>query len=294
MTVLNLDQPAQPDLIYHYTNALNAAAILDSGVIRFSTLDRMNDPRENEDYLFGARYLVDDMSTEEFRRRLGVISKLVMSSVRVACFTVDDLRPPEDAAGHGRRGYGRARNWDQYAGRHTGCVLALNRSVLERELGVRVVDAVAENVDYSDVQRDMSPDGVQFGFSQGQLDLDQLEKTAQDLMSPQYRRQFFLTKFEDWSSEREFRLLAFTRDPVELPIAEAFAGIVLGSSFPPAESNVLGVRLLRLGIKETVVGQMVWTNGAIGARPVGQELRNFETTGSETINGLVVPSAARN
>ena len=98
-----------------------------------------------------------------------------------------------------------------------------------------------------------------------------------------------MTKFQDWASEREFRLLAFTANRPELPIGEAFSGIVLGQSFPQAEEKVLGSRLFRLGVGDTMVAKMSWDGGMIGVYPMGHGLPNLEWPGTEGINGLVRP-----
>lgn len=131
MTVLDLEkyQAGQPDLIYHYTTAQNAAAILESRVLRLSSLKGLNDPRESKEYVFPIRgNLSIDM--DEVRVRLKAISDLVQSNVYVASFTIDETDAPYvDGTGQAPRGFARARNWDQYADHHRGAVLALDRQV---------------------------------------------------------------------------------------------------------------------------------------------------------------------
>ncbi|MCI0155419.1 DUF2971 domain-containing protein [Leifsonia shinshuensis] len=230
MTVLDLDlwDRGQPELIFHYTSAGAIAAILDSGILRFNSLERTNDPRETKEYQFAfttqGRNMPEYVTADAMNEHNAKVNDIIQKNVFIACFTTDDvgLANADQPIGHGRRGFGRARNWHQYADQHRGAVLAFDRYILEAQLRELVSDSVAEKVFYSDIQRDIDEDGNQFTWQPEHL--EDPEASAR-LILTEKRRQFFLTKYTDWASEREYRLLAFTQDRPELPIADSFAGI---------------------------------------------------------------------
>ncbi|MGC5225469.1 DUF2971 domain-containing protein [Micromonospora sp. DT81.3] len=263
MTFLMQPQGQGDELLFHYTTAAGLAGILDSGELRLSTLERMNDPRESGKYSFG----FNSWSSGSFGddRRAGIesdINDALRGTTHLASFTREGLEESPD--GYFGRGFARARNWDQYGEKHRGAVLGLNR---DRTLAafdeLCSGDFASGPVRYENGSLQSLPDGGWLIFDESEYNEVGAHGVA-NRWRVDYQNQLFFTKNRDWESEDEFRIVVWQAQHANMPIAGLIEGVILGEHHPIPEKKVLGTRLARLGVDRLIIGIMDWRHGTPG------------------------------
>jgi len=235
------------ELLFHYTTPAGVAGILDSGVLLLSNMDRLNDPREYKSYQLSATGPDSE-----------ALNKILRDDIWIGSFTAEGTDQSDD--GYYSRGFGRARNWDQYAAHHKGAVLVFDREVLLAEAARTAAVVVEGPIHYLDEQ-------TFFGFDP--LRLDQVPDAEKLAAATAWRAahpdRLYLMKSTDWETEKEYRIVLSADEQPRIPIATALRGIVLSEGFPPAEARVLATRLRRLEIERIGVLQIDWYFGTPGA-----------------------------
>lgn len=201
-----------------------AVAIAKTGTFRFSTLAKMNDPREFKNLVLpvmsAGRPLTRKQlqATEKFvnRRRL---------AMRVGAFTSDD------AAGRGSsvvrtdsRGYARPMMWTHYAGKHIGVCLVLERDALERALRNKYgADVLVGDVTYSSLPAPPAWTPT--------LEATEVHTHGEAIAAERFfvanKRDLLFFKNQDWSVEREWRV-AIDNQPSGVVDLSLISGIVAG------------------------------------------------------------------
>lgn len=262
---------AQGDIfIFHYTTAQGLAAILESGSLRFSSLERMNDPRERQPVNFAFRLdpALTPPSFEETIRLQESVDDVLRRGAFLSCFTAEGSEHSDD--GYYTRGWARPRNWAQYADDHRGACLVFDRQAFVMETknwlaaqASRLPEDLRHGrIVYDDRQSVDSDDGW---LAMSATDDTGVRRLAEEWRT-RYWSEFFFRKSTDWSSESEYRVLVWPagRNQPFIPITSSIVGLILGSEFPEHEKSVLGVRLARLGVKRIHIGYMSWLNGSAG------------------------------
>lgn len=261
-----------PDrFIYHYTSWAALLDIAYSG-LRFTSLDRMNDPRESKEWFLGInRGSTDDTTgvwktAHDYRKR-----------VRVATFCTDET---SDEVGIPlRRGFRHPRMWAQYGGNHTGACIVLDRAGFER----RVTDVVSARADswcstgrvryVTDPKNDPAYGTVEvFGISVSE---------AVTRFFNKHRAEIFFTKHADWRDEAEFRTVIFDphlpldpNDPEDphaafVTLDGCVEGLVLGADFSSAHIPV-AQEFMRAVHGDGMVVKCAWDRFSQRLIPLGE------------------------
>ena len=186
----------------------------------------------------------------------GQLSSLLCNDRRSPCGrdgARQDLRP---------RGFCKPRMWDQYAARHTGACLIIDR--------VRF-DAQIRKAVSPDVVVHCGPVTYQNHSQVPSLSVDDpLILNGDDVrllgVSPaihkhltRYHREIFFQEPRDWADERELRWLLhlLSDDELYVPFGDSLAGIVITPDFPPeyrrAIANYADAHLIE-------IGELRWSN----------------------------------
>ncbi|MFE7846742.1 DUF2971 domain-containing protein [Microbacterium sp. NPDC057407] len=263
MTFLMRPRGQGAELLFHYTSAAGLAGILDSGHLRLSTLDRMNDPRESGTYNFGWRQASPGpFDGERMASMTEEMNIALRRTTHLVSFTVEGTE--ESADGYFGRGFARARNWDQYGEKHRGAVLVFDRDRTLAAVSELSAGSYASGpVRYVDGSLQSLPDGGWLMFEESEY-LEVGPAAMVERWRHDYRDQLFLTKNKDWESEDEFRILVWRNEHASIPIAGLLEGVILGEHHPVPERRVLGTRLARLGIDRLMIGIMEWRHGTPG------------------------------
>lgn len=260
--------------VYHYTKARTAAKILNSGRLRMSPFAKMNDPRENKDWVFnvhtqrpqgfaGIPFAVTD---DIMRKRATAIAK---DRCKLASFAEDNEAAVPGGIGNNTiyaRGFCRARMWSQYGDEYAGVCLLFDRhklhQAIERSLHADSIlfhGAVAYRNKPQAQPWVNNPFTIDFDSAQSQG----LEATVGHHVQ-RYWRELFFEKCEDWSNEREFRWLIWggIGGPHYVPFADSLKAIVVGHRFDRARFG----HTLTEYCKEHDINaiELQWQNGVPG------------------------------
>lgn len=221
------------DLLFHYTSApIAVESILRTGELRLGQFAFTNDPRESRSWLMSASLPDDyDLPTEDFMKLSEEADGVLRRSVKLACFTQDDI-PRDDLGGAGGRGFAHSSLWSHYGDGHRGVCLGFRRDLLDRfksELSQQG-DYFHGPVLYVD---DPSPP-----YQATHVDIGQVEEFGLDAVLAvgirENWKQLFFTKDKDWVTEREYRCVVLnqTPGPIYIDVSDHIRAVVLGDAFP--------------------------------------------------------------
>lgn len=253
--------PIDPDkYLYHYTRKETAIErILPNMQLLLSPFTEMADPRESKNWVFnfpGSKGL----DTWENLKLQNEVNEAIRKQCYALCLTRDDrdkLRiPVYDPFG---RGFARSRMWAQYAGRHTGVCLILDRDALVQEVKdsfAHLGDIYCESVGYADRSLKM--------FDACAIEYDDIKKRGLERVAKNHIKSnikyLFFQKVTDWETEFEYRAVLISSDSLlkYISIEESLKGIVVGEDFPdPYMACLEGVHD-EYGVQ---IGKMQWNNG---------------------------------
>jgi len=234
--------------LYHYTSMSTAQKIVQSGALRLGRYRNTNDPKERKAWHFSVGAAVGTVLDPSTAQTMSDwLSAAIKSTARLACFS-KDVGPlaGDNVKDINQRGFSRPRMWAQYGDDHKGvCLVFRVQDFLDAtrsrfsDTTLRVFDEV-QYVDRSVVPNLFSPDEQQYT-----IDLAAFESLGRDQYLLQHvaahRHRLFFEKMTDWANEREWRYVAFDRDPGEVyvPFQDALAGIIFGEEVTAAAMNKL-------------------------------------------------------
>ncbi|PQP80733.1 hypothetical protein C0Q44_26255 [Paenibacillus sp. PCH8] len=245
--------------LYHYTTSNTALQyILANAELRFSPLNKTNDPKESIDWEFNYR-LDSNNRDADFPPIADLFKDKLQHHCKVVCFTRDD--PKKFNTGHSliiHRGYCRPRMWAQYAENHAGICLVFDKQKLNDSILSQLNflgDIYQGSIKYKDFV------GQSDAFS---LDCSKILKLgAQEFFNyhtRKYLKPLIFEKQVDWKSELEYSwaLISASITYEYFSIEEAICGVVLGEDFPvDSISDVLKfTKLYRVPVV-----QLEWRNG---------------------------------
>jgi Protein of unknown function (DUF2971) len=227
--------------LYHYTSAHTALNhILKKKSLRFGVYTKTNDPKEAKTWQFKlGSYLDRDLSAYRMEELSPWLSDQIKGHARLLCFSTD--RHPlqgDHTVDIFRRGFCKPRMWAQYAERHTGICLVLNRERLMEKIkeqigkGNLVVSGPVKYVDQG-IACDL------FRDRQYLIDVDAIESSGRaaypEIHLRTHWKNLFFEKMTDWRDEGEWRCVVFASSEVDLYVAyeNALAGIVFGEDTSP-------------------------------------------------------------
>lgn len=257
------DLDAGEAYFYHYTRFDRLQQILAGGQLRMGPYSSTNDPRETKSWYPSLTVPNDGsaLSHDEFMHLLADIDGRLRGRTKVLCLT-RDARPKDelDSVFQFRRGYARARMWDQYGDRHAGACLVFDRSRLHSAVVAAAAPAVPRfgNVRYEN--RPVGPVGG-FNFDFARLRENGVEAEA-DAFLQEHAGELFFRKNTDWESELEFRYVVVDdRRELFVPIQKCLVAVVLGDAHTPDHLEAIRQHPV-VANGEVVVAVCRWHNGA--------------------------------
>lgn len=254
---------ASDQFVYHYTSAGTARDyILKDRTLQFSAYTTTNDPKETKTWEFGLLTFEDrDLGKYRHNELSERFSRALKAAAKVACFCVD-LEPltGDHIRDIYRRGYSKARMWAEYADRHTGVCLVLDKEKLlgsvRRHLGKHTI--AHGRVTYRDAPQLTGIEHHAFN-----IDVDLYESLGPSAYARAHLQRhghgLFFEKLVDWRDELEWRVVVFADSPghLYLPLEGSLVAMVHGDGTDPDESEALMSQakdIQHLGIS--------WKNGA--------------------------------
>jgi hypothetical protein len=244
------------DFVYHYTTARTAIDhILRNGTLKLGCLAEVNDPKESKfrDFTFYVRNpkSVLDFNCDYFDE---VCAELVNHTYALCCGdSGDNQGGREDGALHPHM-------WANYAGRHTGVCLVLDKNQLHKEIlstaeknGGRVF---FDNVKYCD--QDEMESYTCSAYSLYLEDWRENKESYFDSHIEKYYRQMFFVKHKGWRDEYEYRWVLRSKKcgPFYVDIRKALVKVVVGHEI--AEPDIHYVR--SYGVSSgTPIHKVVWS-----------------------------------
>lgn len=232
-------------LLYHYTSMRVARDyIVKSRTLRMGSFRNTNDPKESKNWEFnlGTNEKRDmlEFNQRELSKKL---SDAFKDHARVLCLSRDT--PPltgnqlEDIS---KRGYAKPRMWAQYADRHKGVCLVLDRKLMDQAVATACAKAFAVycgNITYRDQSVVPGWEG-DYMINVDELDRRGFERYWRDHVAT-FKKRLFFEKMADWRDEREFRYVAFSdeAEDIYVDISRALVGVMFGDSAEESEVDAL-------------------------------------------------------
>lgn len=206
--------------IYHYTKLSTAIEfILPSMVLRTNFLNKMNGPKENQDWSFGGinvpyetMYPELNSNTDQNKAHFDRMYKFgeeIKSKIQAICFVYTD----------NYEGYENEMMWAQYADNHSGICLEIDTALfLEENSDIEIFKF--QNINYNPKKDN---EWVYWD----------LNKTKDENILEHIKRDFenlFLSKSHYWEKEFEKRLLILKNEYCYLRIKKSLTGLYCGLS----------------------------------------------------------------
>ena len=234
--------------LFHFTSLKTAAEyILPNMQLRLGLLENTNDPRETKSLGFGAvngefkqgEEISDHMNWNDH------ITKLLRKNCKVICFSTDYVIDGELYDGHNL-----PRMWAQYGENHKGVCLEIDRELFKEENSILLEDSYLEPINY----------GADFEYPwvhYNRIRAIGLEAYV-DEFRVNNRKYLFYSKLKDWESERETRLLKFSKVSSDeyTSIRKSIKRIILGIDF----NNIYLPTIIKLA-NEIVIEKIQSENG---------------------------------
>lgn len=208
--------------IYYYCGLDTALEfILPDKSLLLSPITKTNDPRENKNLIFGAKYF-DPNDIEDPGKQNEKINKILREDCKVLCFSQD----------FGQCfGYELSRMWVYYGGKHKGICLLLDKSeFLKENIGIIDTELLRE-IKYYKFDVNNIP---MHKFADHSL-MKKLgaEKYLRQIFRKKYLDYLFFTKNAEWESECELRLIHFSdkKENEYCSIKNSLKHIYLGVDF---------------------------------------------------------------
>ncbi|MGA9212488.1 DUF2971 domain-containing protein [Kaistella sp.] len=209
--------------IYHYTKLSTAIEfILPSMTLRTNFLNKMNGPKENQNWAFGGvnvpydtMYPELNLNEDKNRTHFESMYKFgeeIKSKIQATCFVYSDEY----------EGYENEMMWAQYANNHLGICLEIDTDIfLDENNDVEIFKF--QNINYNPKKNDK--------WVYWNKNLSKDENIIQHIQSN--FESLFLSKSHYWEKEFEKRLLILANDFCYLKIKESLTGIYYGLSTNP-------------------------------------------------------------
>lgn len=230
--------------------------------LRFGRFIFTNDPKESKDWKFtlvGGN--ADELLQTPSDSLSSQFSSALKTGTKLACFSTDSgpLTGDHTRDLH-RRGFSKSRMWTQYADKHAGVCLVLDKERLERQIASQIPQSdefCGGLVEY--VNRYFVAALEEGDY---QIDIHRLNEMGFDRYLSSHRaafsRRLFFEKMSDWCDENEFRWVVFsqTESDLYIDITGSLVGVLFGDRV--ADSQVEHA-LCNLPLDTQVMG-LKWKN----------------------------------
>lgn len=193
---MNKDYFKNLEKLYHYTSFNSAVKIIESSVLKFSSLQRMNDINEKYRQIYLSSGIANN---NDFHKKMSDCNS-ILSNFKQISFTCDSGK---------RFGFDIPAMWAHYAERGDGVCLLFDKKLILKEIG-------KNRYKYAKIKYIKDPNN-EYHFDKEYDDIEEFYLKNKEL---------FVTKSNDWSYEQEFRILNYI-DNKDLNIKDALVGIIL-------------------------------------------------------------------
>lgn len=186
-----------PASLYHFTTFDNFMSIIRSMGIRFSNIDRVNDPSEKM------------ISSHKMFNRAD-IEKYLMKNCKMVSFTKDT--------------HNHQRMWAQYA--PEGVCIKINSRIFieENEETIEKYNTIANEVEYkSQKEREEIKDNKIHDYIS--------ESEMQDFATC-HAKEILFTKDKDWENEQEYRFIILANESINFSIYKSFESVCINEEAP--------------------------------------------------------------
>lgn len=185
-------------------------------LLRSNSLDKMNDPRENQPWSFGGinvsyENLYSKIYTEKNHIQLMYnFGNEVKKAVQIISFVNND----------DQLGYANEIMWTHYAKNHKGLCLEIDEDIFIEENIELLENYYLKNINYGNYKK------IWLNGNRNESKSELIKHIIQNQFND-----LFLLKSEVWKGEHEKRLLLFKKKKQYLSIANSLTGIYLGLVF---------------------------------------------------------------
>lgn len=201
--------------IYHYTKLSTALEyILPSMTLRTNFLNKMNDPKENQEWHFGGVNIdYEGMFPKTYSARTHIhhqykLGEEIKSKIQAVCFVHSDKY----------QGFENEMMWAQYSESHKGVCLEIDSELLVKE-NSHLDFFKFENMNYGSLE------DVSLHWDKNLSKEENFRITIE-----RHFKLLFLSKSHYWEKEYEKRLLILNNHICELSIKNSLTGIYYGLS----------------------------------------------------------------
>ena len=231
--------------IYHYTKTENIFKILETLSLKFSSFQKVNDPKESKIWPFKV-YCLDSKSKETFEKELfGKLNSFILKNSKILCMTKDNNS--HDKVTHYNKGYNHPRMWAQYAENNTGVCLVFDKDEFDNNFETLYKNKINfhREVEYlnSGLGTEIHTDGIPFDpyaiFYEKLLN-DGFNNYLYNHIKLHFKSLYY-TKHTNWSEENEERyvLINESDNNIFFPIQNSLKGIIITEDFPKEKLDEL-------------------------------------------------------
>jgi hypothetical protein len=214
--------------LFHYCKLSTLIElILPEMSLLLSPLEKTNDPRENQSFVFGA-ISNGSIALDEIKTKNDEVSKLLRENVKLICFSDDVYNTTHDTKSI--FGYELSAMWAHYAERHQGVCIELDKEKFLFENKDRIIKENLRKIKYIPLENNIQPIYLDYG----ELESDSLQKEQYlSNFKHQHKEHLYFTKYKEWEHENEVRLLHFSdkNENEYCTIKESLVNIYLGIEF---------------------------------------------------------------
>ena len=209
--------------IYHYCKLSTAIElILPRRELILAQLNKTNDPRENKSFVFAATY---DRESEfiDLKTNNQVVSNKLREGCKIICFSHDSSP---------FFGYEYSKMWAHYGDNHKGICIEINKDkFLEENSSIIKPELLKEIKYFSFNPKEMQEDHRIVNYRE--IKNIGIEKYLKEQFRMEHLDYLYFTKDKDWESERETRLLYFSKSKTDeyCSIKNSINHIYLGVDF---------------------------------------------------------------
>lgn len=253
---------SQDKYLYHYTKTSTVLDyILPYRRLLINSLSKTNDPREYKYRLFNIHSNIS-FGHNGFININDTANEIINNHCKTLAFSCDTNWSSQT---NYYRGYMHPRMWAQYANKHTGVCLIIDRK--------KAIDSFLKlnnfgNLFYGEVTYYNRPESRKENFDSDTMHLqDSTEESIFEHLLKHYKELFF-KKNIDWKDEAEFRFFILQNlnnsDDIYLDITDAICGIVIGHEYLISDKEQL---IEYAKAMKFPIGQIEWrdANGFIGS-----------------------------
>ena len=234
--------------VSHYTSIEKALKILEGGEIWLNSVEHVNDPKEYKNWKLNGFYNNNPFSYDQIMDYSAKLSEFSKKVTKIACFSMDSRT--NHASGFSRyvdkgclgRSYANSPMWNFYGDKHKGCCFIFNKKSLERELIDQTYNLYSKygSIEYIDEKFARDIFNEPYNFNSDKIIEQGFEKYSEDFI---YQRadKIYFKKQEDWSYEREYRLLVLSNEEqiFKLKFINSLYGICFGTSCTQKDKELI-------------------------------------------------------